>query len=61
LLAPAVGERLVAFGRVVRAGRTITVCTADVRAFGDGHPSEGKSVALMQATMTTIHAPDAGA
>src|SRR5437588_7455218 len=30
LLAPAVGERLEARGRVIRAGRTITVCRADV-------------------------------
>jgi uncharacterized protein (TIGR00369 family) len=29
-LAPAVGERFVARGRVVRAGKTLTVCTADV-------------------------------
>jgi len=32
LLAPAVGERLVARGRVVRAGRTLTVCSAEVLA-----------------------------
>ncbi len=32
LLAPAVGQALVARGRVVRAGRTITVCQGD--AFG---------------------------
>ncbi|HSP32846.1 MAG TPA: PaaI family thioesterase [Thermoanaerobaculia bacterium] len=30
LLAPARGERVVAKARVVRAGRTLTVCTADV-------------------------------
>ena len=30
LLAPAVGERFVACGRVVRPGRTLTVCHADV-------------------------------
>lgn len=30
LLAPAVGRRFVACGRVVRAGRTITVAAADV-------------------------------
>ena len=29
LLEPAVGDRLVAHGRVVRAGRTVTVCRAD--------------------------------
>ena len=30
LLAPAAGERFVARGRVVRSGRTLSVCTADV-------------------------------
>src|SRR5450432_1437967 len=33
LLAPARGERFVARGRVLRSGRTLTVCTADVVAF----------------------------
>ncbi|MEV0107182.1 PaaI family thioesterase [Nocardia sp. NPDC050799] len=32
LLAPALGERLVARGRVVRSGRTIAVCSLDVHA-----------------------------
>src|SRR5687768_8506856 len=36
LLAPARGERIIARGRVVRAGRTITVCTADAFAVQDG-------------------------
>src|SRR5262245_47388830 len=35
LLEPAAGERFVARGRVVRSGRTLTVCRADVAAFGD--------------------------
>ncbi len=30
LLAPAVGERFIARGRIVRSGKTLTVCTADV-------------------------------
>lgn len=30
LLAPALGRRLIAKGRVVRSGRTLTVCTADI-------------------------------
>lgn len=34
LLAPSVGERFVAQARVVRAGKTLTVCTADVIADG---------------------------
>jgi uncharacterized protein (TIGR00369 family) len=51
LLAPAAGERIVARGRVVRAGRTITVCQGDVTAYaGDGE----KLVASMVATMMTV-------
>lgn len=30
LLAPAAGRRLIARGRVVRAGRTLSVCTAEI-------------------------------
>jgi uncharacterized protein (TIGR00369 family) len=36
LLAPAGGERLVATGQVVRAGRTLTVCELEVEAIRDG-------------------------
>ena len=36
LLAPADGERLVASGQVVRAGRTLTVCDLEVLALKDG-------------------------
>jgi len=36
LLAPADGERLIASGRVVRAGRTLTVCELEVEAVKDG-------------------------
>ena len=48
LLAPASGERLVAEGEVVRAGRTLTVCR------GDAHAEQGADrvhVATMLATM----------
>jgi uncharacterized protein (TIGR00369 family) len=48
LLAPASGERLVAEGEVVRAGRTLTVCRGDAFAEGDG---ERVHVATMLATM----------
>lgn len=51
LAAPAVGERLVARGRVIRAGRTLTVCQGEVVAHADG---EARTVALMQATMIRI-------
>jgi uncharacterized protein (TIGR00369 family) len=36
LLAPGKGERLIARGRVVKPGRTLTVCRADVAALSDG-------------------------
>lgn len=51
LLAPAVGDRLVATGRVVRAGRTLTVCQGEVVAFTGG---EMRTVAVMQATMMRV-------
>lgn len=51
LLAPAVGERLEARGRVIRAGRTITVCRADVVAItGEAE----RLVATMTGTMMTV-------
>jgi uncharacterized protein (TIGR00369 family) len=48
LLAPAAGDRLLAEGEVVRAGRTLTVCRGDAFA-EDG--SERVHVATMLATM----------
>src|SRR5438067_5352570 len=51
LLAPAVGERLEAHGRVIRAGRTLTVCRADVVAITD---TIEKLVATMTGTMMTV-------
>ena len=39
LLAPAQGTHFVARGRVLRAGRTLTVCQADVFAMGGAEPS----------------------
>lgn len=48
LLAPAVGDRLEARAQVIRAGRTLSVCRADVFAFsGD----DKRHVAAMQATI----------
>lgn len=49
LLAPGRGERFRAEARVVRAGRTLTVCQADVVACTTGE--EDVVVAVMQATM----------
>jgi uncharacterized protein (TIGR00369 family) len=51
MLAPAVGERFVATGRVVRAGRTLTVCSGEVTAERDGATV---TVLLMQATMMAV-------
>ena len=51
LLAPAVGERLEARARVVRAGRTITVCQADVLAITG---KSEKLIATMMGTMMTL-------
>ena len=51
LLAPARGERLVARGRVLRPGRTLTVCAADVVALDAGREAP---VAAMLATMMAL-------
>lgn len=51
MLSPAEGPMLVARGRVVKAGRTITVCRADVFSLKDGAE---KMVATMQATMMAV-------
>lgn len=51
LLAPATGDYLSAVGRVVRAGRTLTVCTGEVRAVTAG---SSQLVAVMQATMMAV-------
>ena len=47
LVAPARGERFLACGRVLRAGRTLTVCQADVFALG----AERTLVATMLSTI----------
>jgi uncharacterized protein (TIGR00369 family) len=52
LLAPAVGERFVARGRVVRVGRTVGVATAEVVAHSASKPDT--VVALVQATMMRV-------
>ena len=51
LLAPARGEELIARGRVVRAGRTITVCQAEGSMLADGAET---LVATMLATIMTV-------
>jgi len=48
LLAPATGVRLVARGRVLRPGRTLTVCRGDAFTINDGQETH---VATLTATM----------
>jgi len=52
LVAPAAGERLLARARVLRPGRTLTTCAADVVAVGAG--SHETLVASMLATIMTL-------
>ena len=51
LMAPALGDRLVAEGRVIRAGRSIVVVAADVFAEIGG---ARKHVAMLQGTMIPV-------
>ncbi len=51
LLAPAVGERFVATARVLKAGRTLTVCSGELT-------TDDTVVAVMQATMMTVRGRD---
>ena len=55
LVAPAVGEHLVARGRVVKPGRTLTLTQSDVFAVGNG---QERLVALLTATMMTLRDRD---
>ena len=51
LLAPATGEKFVAEGRILRAGKTLTVARGDVFALSG---TERKQIAAMQATIMTV-------
>lgn len=53
LLRPALGEHFLAIGRVQNAGKLLTVCTGEVRAFA-GDESSYKVVAIIQATMVNV-------
>jgi uncharacterized protein (TIGR00369 family) len=61
LLRPAAGDRFVAVGRVIKPGRTLTVCSGEVTAIAGG---KEKLIAVMQATMMAVYrgadAPAAG-
>jgi len=52
LVAPAAGERLVAEGRVVKAGRTLAITRGEVYAEANGQRT---LVALMQQTLMVMH------
>ncbi|MDO8878026.1 MAG: PaaI family thioesterase [Pseudolabrys sp.] len=55
LLAPAAGDRIVARGRVVKAGRTLTLAQAEVFAESGG---QEKLIALLTATLMTVKGRD---
>jgi len=50
LLKPAAGKMFRAVGKVLRAGRTLTVCSGELEAIG----KERAVVAVMQGTMMTV-------
>ena len=50
-LSPAKGEMFIGIGRVVKPGRTLTVCNGEVMALEGG---EQKLIAVMQATMMAV-------
>jgi uncharacterized protein (TIGR00369 family) len=51
LLAPAIGEHFRGVGRVLRGGRTLTVCSGELRAV---QATGEVTVAVMQGTMMTV-------
>ena len=55
LLSPAGGERLVARGRVVKAGRTLTLALSEVFSVRDG---QEKLCAMLTATLMTVEGRD---
>jgi uncharacterized protein (TIGR00369 family) len=55
LLAPAAGERIVARGKVVKAGRTLTLAQSEVFAESDG---KEQLIALLTATLMAIEGRD---
>jgi uncharacterized protein (TIGR00369 family) len=51
LLAPGAGDRLIARAKVIRAGRTLSICQAEVSAVNEGEESV---VAIMTATIMNV-------
>lgn len=54
LLAQALGDAFIARGQVVRAGRTIVVCSGEVVAVQSGDKGQGVPVAVMLASMMVV-------
>ena len=52
-LRPAIGDHFLAIGSVKNAGKLLTVCTGEVRAFS-GSTHDYKVVAVMQATIVNV-------
>jgi uncharacterized protein (TIGR00369 family) len=50
---PAIGERFLAVGKVQSAGKMLSVCTGEVRAYA-GAGEDYKVIALMQATIVSV-------
>jgi len=53
LINPAKGDRFVAIGKVIKPGRTLSVCSGEVTAYANGAT---KLIAMMQATMMQVSA-----
>lgn len=56
LMRPGIGQRFLAIGKVQNAGRLLTVCTGEVRAYAGGADEAFKVIALMQATIVNVPA-----
>jgi len=56
LMRPGIGDRFLAIGKVQSAGRLLTVCTGEVRAYTGGLDGTHKVIALMQATIVNVGA-----
>jgi uncharacterized protein (TIGR00369 family) len=57
LIRPALPPTLRAEGRVLRAGKTLTVCRADVYHMKDGAPGRLEACALLQSTLMRLEPP----
>lgn len=53
-LHPGLGDKLLATGWVIKAGRRLHFCEAEVRAFGGKNPAEGLLIAKASATMAVV-------